>query len=123
MLKFLADENFPGDAIEELAGKGIDIVWIGNVAPGSSDEEVLKRAMNENRTLITFDKDFGELAFKRRLPATCGVILFRIQPMPPESLVRFINEVLESRSDWPGHFSVVESDQIRMRPIQGISII
>jgi len=26
----------------------------------------------------TFDKDFGELAFHQKLPASCGIILFRI---------------------------------------------
>jgi len=31
--------------------------------------------------LLTFDKDFGELAWRVDLPASSGVILFRI-PMP-----------------------------------------
>jgi predicted nuclease of predicted toxin-antitoxin system len=45
---------------------------------GSNDEEVLEIAMKEERILITFDKDFGELAFKKGLPAACGIILFRV---------------------------------------------
>ncbi|MGV2389743.1 MAG UNVERIFIED_CONTAM: hypothetical protein LVR29_20310 [Microcystis novacekii LVE1205-3] len=28
---------------------------------------------------MTFDKDFGELAFRSRLPASVGIILFRIR--------------------------------------------
>ena len=116
-IQFLADENFPGDAIADLAGKGYDITWIGKEAPGISDDEVLKKAMQERRILITFDKDFGELAFKRGLPASCGIILFRIPPVPPKHLVRFIEGVLESRNDWHGYFSVVETKRIRMRQI------
>jgi hypothetical protein len=40
---------------------------------------VLKFAQAEDRILLTFDKDFGELAFVTELPATSGIILFRIQ--------------------------------------------
>ncbi len=49
MLRFLADENFPGDAIEVLSQKGYDIKWIGNFAAGSSDEQVLEIAMKEEK--------------------------------------------------------------------------
>jgi predicted nuclease of predicted toxin-antitoxin system len=118
MLTFLADENFPMDAINALNKKGYEIACIGEEAPGSSDEDVLERAMKEKRILITFDKDFGELAFKRGLPASCGIILFRIPLLSPGYVVRTVEEVLESRNDWTGNFSVVEMDRIRMRPIK-----
>jgi len=35
---------------------------------------------------ITFDKDFGELAWRVGLPASCGIVLFRL-PMPPAAKV------------------------------------
>lgn len=69
-----------------LRKQGHDVVWIREAAPGSGDTEVLERAQEEDRILITFDKDFGELAFKRGLPASCGVILFRIS-MPSADYV------------------------------------
>jgi predicted nuclease of predicted toxin-antitoxin system len=50
---------------------------VRNDAPGTSDEDVLQRAIGENRDLLTFDKDFGELALRAELPSDCGVILFR----------------------------------------------
>jgi predicted nuclease of predicted toxin-antitoxin system len=118
MLKFLADENFPGDAIKVLSEKGYDIKWIGSFAAGSSDEEVLEIAMKELRILITFDKDFGELAFKRGLPAACGIILFRVPLLPPKFLVKIIEDAFVARNDWPGNFSVINMKQIRMRPIK-----
>jgi hypothetical protein len=43
------------------------VVWIREASPGSSDSQVLARAQDENRILITFDKDFGELAFPGRI--------------------------------------------------------
>ena len=45
---------------------------------GATDREVLERAQQENRLVVTFDKDFGELAYRFKLPATSGVILFRL---------------------------------------------
>jgi hypothetical protein len=51
-------------------------------APGTPDREVLARAQREGRALVTFDKDFGELAFRVGLAASAGVILFRITAKP-----------------------------------------
>ena len=118
MLRFLADENFPGDVVEAITDFGYNTSWIRRDAPGISDDVVLKMAMEEKRVLITFDKDFGELAFKQGLPASCGIILFRIPLLSPESAVEFIARVLKSRDDWRGHFSVVEINRVRMRPIR-----
>ncbi|HRZ52400.1 MAG TPA: DUF5615 family PIN-like protein, partial [Candidatus Contendobacter sp.] len=78
MARFLADENFLGDAVTALREAGHDIVWIRTDAPGSTDRQVLTRAVAERRILLTFDKDFGDLAYRCRLPATCGIVLFRI---------------------------------------------
>jgi predicted nuclease of predicted toxin-antitoxin system len=116
-MRFLADENFPGDAVRALGAAGHDVVWVRLEAPGSSDRDVLSRALTEARVLLTFDKDFGELAWRSRLRADCGVVLFRL-PMPlPDEADRVIVGVLESRDDWRGHFSVVEPGRIRMRPL------
>jgi predicted nuclease of predicted toxin-antitoxin system len=113
-LRLLANENFPRVAIEALRNHGHDVLWMRTHAPGSSDAQVLGLARSGQRLLITFDKDFGELAFHSRLPAECGIVLFRIFPNSPEYVARTAVTVLESRSDWAGHFSVVEEHRIRM---------
>ena len=116
-MRFLANENFPYDAVLALREQGHDVSWIRTDTPGSRDEEVLSLARIEDRVLITFDKDFGELAYRSRLPAACGVILFRI-PMPSSSFVaRLAVTAIQSRNDWKGNFSVVETNRIRMRPL------
>ena len=73
--------------------------------------------MSENRILLTFDKDFGELAWREGLPVTCGVILFRLPMPPPAAAGRTIAEIVSGRDDWPGHFAVIEPGRIRMRPL------
>ena len=113
-MKLLANENFPGDAIDALRQDGHDVVWIRTDAPGSSDPQVLAQAQAEDRILLTFDKDFGELAFRARLPATSGIILFRIAAPSADHVAKVAVATLKSRSDWAGHFSVVEAHRLRM---------
>jgi predicted nuclease of predicted toxin-antitoxin system len=113
-VRILADENFPGDAVIALREQGHDVAWVRLVAPGSSDLQVIALAQAENRVLVTFDKDFGELAFRSGLPASSGIILFRISMESPASIARVAVAALGSRADWAEHFAVVEDDRIRM---------
>jgi predicted nuclease of predicted toxin-antitoxin system len=76
---------------------------------------VLARAVREERILLTFDKDFGELARAAALPTTCGVVLIRM-PMPkPGDVGQRLADLISSRDDWAGHFSVIEPGCVRMR--------
>jgi predicted nuclease of predicted toxin-antitoxin system len=61
-MRFLANENFPGTAVTALIAAGHDVMWVRNAAPGMSDPDVLAWAARDERTILTFDKDFGELA-------------------------------------------------------------
>jgi len=113
-MRILANENFPGDAVAALRLRGHDVLWVRTDAPGSNDDQVLARAQRENRIIVTFDKDFGELAFRFGLPAECGIILFRISAPSAEYVARVAIAALESRTDWAGHMTVVEDHRIRM---------
>lgn len=116
-MRILANENFPGDAVDALRQQGHDVAWVRIDTPGISDPEVLSRAQRENRIVVTFDKDFGELAFRSRLPASSGIILFRISIPSPAYVARVVVAAIESRTDWAGHFAVVEDSRIRMTPL------
>jgi predicted nuclease of predicted toxin-antitoxin system len=114
-MRFLANENFPQAAVNALIAAGCDVVWIRLASPGTSDQAVLARAASEKRVLLTFDKDFGELAKGSDLPPECGVVLLRI-PMPsPVQLGQRLSQLILARKDWAGHFSVIEPGRIRMR--------
>ena len=116
-MRFLANENFPGDAVAALRTAGFDVVWVRSDAPGSADPQILDWAQRDSRILLTFDKDFGELAWLRGLPSACGIILFRV-PMPSAAEVGAnLAKRIAERTDWAGHFSVVEPGRIRMRPL------
>jgi predicted nuclease of predicted toxin-antitoxin system len=116
-MRFLADENFPGHAVRLLRENHFDVSWVSEAGPGAADEVVLETSRRQMLTLLTLDRDFGELVFHRGLPAECGVILFRLETNSPEMFAAFVLEILSSRSDWSGFFTVATNDRIRMRPI------
>jgi len=89
-----------------------------------ADDVILHRAQAEDRLVVTFDKDFGELAFRWGLPASCGVILFRLRTQSPDYVRNRVVEILAARADadWLGHFFVVEEYRIRVRPLRKIDI-
>src|SRR5947209_19623964 len=105
-----------GFGMTQLKAAGHNIVWVRTAAPGTSDEDVLAWAAREARILLTFDKDFGELAWRVGLPASSGIVLFRL-PMPAAAGIgATLLARIEERTDWVGHFSVVEPGRTRMRP-------
>lgn len=117
-MRLLADENFPRVTVRLLRSRGHDLMWIHEITPGINDVLVLARATTEERTLITFDKDFGELIFRQRLKAPSGIILIRISSTPLSVVSQIVATALESRIDWTGHFWVIRGENdIRMRAL------
>ncbi|MBK7929720.1 MAG: DUF5615 family PIN-like protein [Bryobacterales bacterium] len=116
-MKFVADENFPRDALRLLRQSGFDVASIAETKPGLPDTEVLGIASAEGRTLLTFDKDFGDLAFRQGLPASCGVILFRTGSLTPPETAGLAIATLQAGVAWAGHFCVVNDRKIRVTPL------
>ena len=91
-MKLLANENIPAALTRSLRAAGHDVNWVSEISPGITDTQVIELAIQQDRILVTFDTDFGELAFRRSLPATCGIILLRL---PMDDLNRLIRMVVE----------------------------
>ena len=67
-MKFLLDSCVWGGAVERLRAAGHDVIWSGDWPVDPGDEEIMARALAEDRILVTPDKDFGELAIVRSQP-------------------------------------------------------
>lgn len=78
---------------------------------------MLAKARSEHRILVTLDKDFGDLVFRDLKQAPPGVILFRLDGASAADDTRRVVSVLQSNLTWVGHFSVVTSKSVRMRPL------
>jgi predicted nuclease of predicted toxin-antitoxin system len=117
MSKFLANENVPTEAVTLARRSGLDIAWVKDLTPGADDDAVLALSVAEGRVLVTFDKDFGEMAFRQGKQATCGVILLRPRLRSPDYLAHFMLAVLTQPLAWQGNFSVGREGQPRQVPL------
>ena len=116
-MRLLADENIPGFVVEALRIAGYEVRWVLEIGPGIGDTEVLAMSTEMDTILLTLDKDFGSLIFKRGQRAGRGVILLRLDKDLPRVYADRVVEKITSRSNWEGHFSVIENDRIRMTPL------
>jgi predicted nuclease of predicted toxin-antitoxin system len=71
-VKILLDSCVSGKLKHQLEAAGHEVAWVGDQSdPG--DEQILRRAWEEQRILVTLDKDFGALAILHSQPH-CGII-------------------------------------------------
>lgn len=111
----LADENIPAPMVDALRAEGWNVAYVSEDSAGISDEDVLARARNESRIILTEDKDFGELVYrmKRGVP---GIIMIRLPQGAWHTRWTRIRWTLESRADrLVGHYTVVAEQTIRAR--------
>ena len=67
MTLFLADENVDFPIIARLRELDYSVQSIAEDCPSLNDTQVLQWALERDAVLLTEDKDFGELVFRRRL--------------------------------------------------------
>jgi predicted nuclease of predicted toxin-antitoxin system len=118
-MRLLANENIPAPLIAALRELGYDVASVLEASPGLEDPQILASAVAESRILLTCDTDFGELAFRHRLPAQSGVILLRLPTDSLDTFIRAAVAAIQSRSDWSNLFSVVEPGRVRMTTLPG----
>ncbi len=107
-MKLLANENFPRAAVERLRARGWDVSYVVESAAGISDRAVMRLARREGRVVLTFDRDYGELIYKHRLPAPAGVVFLRLIPDAPEEPGEMVAALLDdARMVIAGRFTVV----------------
>lgn len=90
-MRILADENIAGRSILHLRNYGYDVLSVKETYPSAADLNLLELAIGEERTLITYDTDFGGLIHRDRIPAPYGVMLFRLHEyLPGEVKAEFV---------------------------------
>ncbi|HNS10724.1 MAG TPA: DUF5615 family PIN-like protein [Candidatus Ozemobacteraceae bacterium] len=115
-MKFLANENIPLASIKLLRQAGFTVDAIVEDSPGVSDEEVLLRANREASVILTFDRDYGELVFRKKMALPAGLVYFRMTPKSPDEIANILLWVINSQIPMLEKFTIVERDRIRQRP-------
>ncbi|MCO6436094.1 MAG: DUF5615 family PIN-like protein [Phycisphaerae bacterium] len=103
MLSILADENVPSAVVEALQRADHEVRWARVDFPGESDSFLCELAQRESRLLFTFDKDFGELAFRSSLDSDAGGALLRTGILAPAKLAAIVAAALKQQILWAGH--------------------
>ncbi|MDZ7753961.1 MAG: DUF5615 family PIN-like protein [Gammaproteobacteria bacterium] len=116
-MKLLANENIPIASVSALREAGYDILSITEEAPGLSDEAVLRRAQVEERIVLTFDRDYGELLFRKRLPAPAGVVYLRFLPAHPREAFEHFQRLIASGIKLVGSFTTADQERVMQRPL------
>jgi predicted nuclease of predicted toxin-antitoxin system len=115
-MKFLANENFPLKSIHYLEKRGFDIAAIGREFPGIQDHVVMQYAESQDRIILTFDRDYGELIFKHNFKPKNGVIYFRLEEFDPETPGKMLDELIINHSiDFSNTLTVLDHHGIRQR--------
>ncbi len=119
MIKLLIDESCGLELKQKLFGLNIDVVSVIEVMPGADDAKILEFANQENRIIVTNDKDFGELIFKKGFKHK-GVILLKLSIDFPDNRFRVLNSLIEQFGDkLADKFCVVDEMRIRFRTSLG----
>ncbi|TAG57170.1 MAG: hypothetical protein EAZ28_18400 [Oscillatoriales cyanobacterium] len=107
-MRFLANENFPLQRS----------LLLPRILARIEDSEVLVRAADEQRVILTFDRDYGELIYRLRLRSPKGVIYLRFRPHTPEEPASILLNLLQIEGlQFEERFTVVDRDRIRQRPL------
>lgn len=116
-MRFLADENVSRLVIERLRAAGFDVASIREMRPGASDKEVLNTANNEDRVLVTEDRDLGELVVRQRLGVR-GILLLELDRLSNAAEAELVAEIVRLHAGkFVGNLLVIEPARVRVRPL------
>jgi len=114
-MNLLVDESTGAAVVTFLRTAGHDVLSVGEHMPQADDQDILTRAVQDNRILVTNDKDFGELVFRSGQPHR-GLLLIRPRDESPASRIAVVQAVLAEWADQlVDHFVVATQSGVRIR--------
>lgn len=115
-MKLLANENFPKTSVELLRSPGYDVLSIAEDYRSIADSEIMAIAQEEERLIVTFDRDYGELIYRHNYKPEKGVLYFRLSVFAPDEPGKIVHYLLsELQLDTQRKLTVYTSQSIRQR--------
>lgn len=116
-MKVLLDACLSPEAKSQLEAAGHEAVWAGDWREDPGDTAILSQAYQQERVLVTLDKDFGELGVLREA-RHCGIVRlvnFRAAQQGPACV-----QVLASHADDLRQGAIITAEPGRLRIRHGI---
>ncbi|NJN46869.1 MAG: DUF5615 family PIN-like protein [Candidatus Competibacteraceae bacterium] len=117
-MRLLINENIPLASVAALREAGHDVVSITERSHGISDESVMAIAHAKHRIVVSFDRDYGELTFHRRLPMPSGVLYLRVLPVSALEPAAYLDRLISAGIELEGKFTTGDREQVRQRPLR-----
>ncbi|MBW2671113.1 MAG: DUF5615 family PIN-like protein [Deltaproteobacteria bacterium] len=98
VLKLYLDQMLHLDVAQALRDEGHDVVRASEVGQArSDDQEILQKAIDENRILVTLDEHFGDWVI---LPLSKhpGVIRLKVHPTTSKNIIELLIPFLRNHS-------------------------
>jgi predicted nuclease of predicted toxin-antitoxin system len=103
----LTDENVDPDVVAHLRQIGFDVCDVCETGlQGSTDLDLLRRAVAGRRVVVTHDADFGTLAMLQGEP-TVGIVYLRPGHIDPQFTIEMLQAVMRADPDVESPFVLV----------------
>lgn len=112
--RFLLDENISQTVSQILRDSGFSVLHVEEIRlSNSADEDILSFAKKRKMTVITHDKDFGNLI---RFPVQdhYGVILLRLRDQRPENVLLHLLPFLKNHKNLKARLVILREDEFRI---------
>jgi predicted nuclease of predicted toxin-antitoxin system len=117
-MKFIADEGIDASLVVLLREAGYDVLYFAEFEPSTDDEVILNLANEQNRILLTRDKDFGELVYRMK-KVHSGIILSRLEELKSSTRSKIVFDfILAYQDELLGSFVVVQHGTARVRRLE-----
>jgi predicted nuclease of predicted toxin-antitoxin system len=118
-LRFLVDNALSPKLAEGLRQAGHDAVHLREIGRQSApDSEVLARAIDEARIIISSDMDFGDLIAARELARPSVILFRRVERRTNSRLALLLKNLAAISVDLErGSIVILESSRMRIRSL------
>ena len=114
-MKFLVDVGVGKKVENWLKGSGFDVLSVRDIDSHAKDSQILRLAVDQQRIVITMDKDFGELVYNNGMHHA-GVLILRLEDADSDTKVEVTKKILSEYHDRiESHFCVFQGGRLRIR--------
>jgi predicted nuclease of predicted toxin-antitoxin system len=114
-MKYLVDVGVGKKVENWLKENGFDVLSVRDIDSRAKDSQILRWAVDQQRMIISMDKDFGELVYNSGQPHTV-VLILRLEDADGDTKVDVIKKILAEFYDKiESHFCVFQDGRLRIR--------